>query len=55
MRTYYDDNFGCYEIRDQDDVDFYHQMQRQSVRKKCQGCGRMQTGVGPSTGSPPQS
>ena len=39
-RSYYDDNFGCYEIRDEDDVAFYHEMQRQSVWKKCQGCGR---------------
>ena len=40
-RTYYDDNFGFYEIESQDDIDFYHEMQRRSVRKKCQGCGRM--------------
>ena len=39
-RAYYDDNFGFYDIRDEDDVAFYHEMQRQSVRKKCQGCGR---------------
>jgi hypothetical protein len=36
---YYDDNFGCYEIRDQEDVDFYHYMQTQSVEKICRGCG----------------
>jgi hypothetical protein len=39
--TYYDDNFGHYDIRDEDDIEFYHEMQRQSVRKKCRGCGRM--------------
>lgn len=39
-RSYYDDNFGHYDIQDEDDVAFYHQMQRKSVRKKCQGCGR---------------
>ena len=38
--SYYDDNFGHYEIEDDDDVAFYHEMQRQSVLKKCQGCGR---------------
>jgi hypothetical protein len=38
--SYYDDNFGHYEIEDEDDVEFYHQVQRESVTKKCQGCGR---------------
>jgi len=38
---YYDDNFGFYEIEDQDDVEFYHRMQKTNVRKKCQGCGQM--------------
>jgi hypothetical protein len=40
-RTYYDDNFGFYEIESEEDIEFYHQMQRMSVRKKCKGCGRM--------------
>jgi hypothetical protein len=40
MPTYYDDNFGCYEIHDQDDIDFYFQVQRESRWKKCQSCGR---------------
>lgn len=39
-RTYVDDNFGTYDIRDEGDVEFYHHMQRISVRKKCRGCGR---------------
>lgn len=38
--SYYDDNFGCYEINDEDDIEFYHEMQRQSVTKECAGCGR---------------
>jgi len=38
--TYYDDNYGHYEIEDQDDVDFYHQVQRESVYKTCSGCNR---------------
>jgi hypothetical protein len=38
---YYDDNFGHWEIRDQEDVDFYFEVQRNSVSKKCEGCGRM--------------
>jgi rRNA maturation endonuclease Nob1 len=40
-RSYYDDNFGFYDIQSEEDIEFYHEMQRQSVRKKCQGCGRM--------------
>lgn len=37
---YYDDNFGTYEIQDEEDIEFYRQTQKQSVWKKCQGCGR---------------
>ena len=39
-RAFYDDNFGFYDIQDEDDERFYHQMQRESVWKKCAGCGR---------------
>jgi hypothetical protein len=38
--TYVDDNFGTWEIEDEGDVAFYQQVQRESVWKKCQGCGR---------------
>ena len=38
--TYCDDNFGVWDIQDDSDLDFYHQVQRESVVKKCQGCGR---------------
>lgn len=38
--TYVDDNFGTYEINDDDDVAFYHQVQRESIDKTCDGCGR---------------
>ncbi len=37
---YYDDNFGAYDIESSEDVEFYHQVQRESRPKKCQGCGR---------------
>mgnify|MGYP005825560459 FL=1 len=40
--TYYDDNFGHWE--DMDDVDvlnYYHYVQRVSVDKECEGCGRI--------------
>jgi hypothetical protein len=40
-RAYYDDNFGFYDIQSEEDIEFYREMQRISVRKKCQGCGRM--------------
>lgn len=40
MATYYDDNFGHWDIRDEEDIDFYHQVQRENVTKKCKGCGR---------------
>jgi hypothetical protein len=40
-RTYYDDNFGhWHDMDDPDNQAFYHQVQRESVRKKCQHCGR---------------
>ena len=41
-RSYYDDNYGHWEgMDDPDMVAFYHQTQKASRRKKCQGCGRM--------------
>lgn len=40
MATYYDDNFGHWDIRDEDDREFYRQVAKRSVWKKCQGCGR---------------
>lgn len=39
-RTYCDDNFGTYEIEDEGDVEFYNQVQAESVTKTCEGCGR---------------
>jgi len=40
MTIYWDDNYGEYEIESQEDIDFYHETQKQSVWKKCQDCGR---------------
>ena len=40
MASYYDDNYGWYEIESQDDIDFYHQVQKDSVWKKCKSCGK---------------
>ena len=39
-KVYFDDNFGCYEIRDDDDIDFYFETQLKSVWKRCKGCKR---------------
>jgi hypothetical protein len=40
-RTYVDDNYGTWDNMDDPDmVDFYHEVQRTNVRKKCEGCGR---------------
>ena len=40
MTSYYDDNFGHWEMEDEEDVAFYHQVQRESVMKRCKGCDR---------------
>ena len=40
MDNYYDDNFGRWENTDDPEmVEFYHQVQAESVLKECQGCG----------------
>lgn len=38
--TYFDDNFGHWEMESDDDLRFYRQVQRQSVTKTCEGCKR---------------
>jgi hypothetical protein len=38
--SYYDENFGFYDIEDQDDLDFYLENQNRSKTTKCKGCGR---------------
>ncbi len=41
MTTFVDDNFGTWEDMDNpDNREFYQQVQKESVWKKCQGCGR---------------
>ena len=40
MTNYYDDNFGCWDgMADPDTVDFYNQVQSESVEKTCSICG----------------
>lgn len=41
MPTYYDDNYGHWEGMDDPDMrDFYRKVQKESVWKKCEKCGR---------------
>lgn len=43
MSGYYDDNFGWWDderMEDPDAVEFYMQVQRESVEKECECCGR---------------
>lgn len=46
MASYYDDNFGHWENMEpgnpdrEDNLEFYKRVQKESVWKKCQGCGR---------------
>ena len=40
MPGYYDENYGWYEIESEEDVEFYHAVQKESVLKKCERCGR---------------
>jgi hypothetical protein len=40
MSGYYDDNFGHWEDMDQEENrEFYKKVQKESIIKKCQGCG----------------
>ena len=40
MTNYYDDNFGCWDgMYDPDMVNFYNQVQSESVEKTCSICG----------------
>ncbi len=41
MITYYDDNFGHWDIEDEDDMEHYRRMQETNVEKECAGCHRM--------------
>ena len=41
MITYYDDNFGHWNIEDEDDMEHYRRTQATNVEKECAGCHRM--------------
>tara|TARA_Y100000310_G_scaffold344035_1_gene454678 strand:- start:1074 stop:1265 length:192 start_codon:yes stop_codon:yes gene_type:complete len=38
---FFDDNFGFYEIEDEEDIHFYYHIQNTNVKKKCEGCGQI--------------
>jgi hypothetical protein len=40
MRSYYDENFGHWDIEDEDDVEMYRRFQRTNVLKTCRTCER---------------
>jgi len=39
-RTYIDDSFGVYNIESEEDVEWYHQVQKESIWKTCERCER---------------
>jgi len=39
MPTYYDDNYGHWDINDEDDLAFYKRVQKENVWKTCERCG----------------
>jgi hypothetical protein len=39
MATYYDDNYGTWDIESEDDIEFYREVQRNSVKTTCRQCG----------------
>ena len=41
MITYYDDNFGHWDIEDEDDMEHYRRTQETNVEKEGAGCHRM--------------
>lgn len=39
--NYYDDNYGHWtDMDDPENVEFYHKVQKESVWKKCEKCGK---------------
>jgi hypothetical protein len=38
---YYDDNYGVWNMDDDDSREFYQEVQRTNVRKRCVICGRI--------------
>ena len=40
MPIYCDDNFGTWDIQDEDDIEFYKHCQENSVEKTCVDCGQ---------------
>ena len=41
MATYWDENYGQWTIESPEDIAHYRKVQKESRRKRCQGCARM--------------
>ena len=41
MTIYHDDNFGTWDMEDEDQRAFYEHVQRTNVEKECAGCERI--------------
>lgn len=41
MASYYDDNFGHWDMEDEEDFKMYKRFQKTNVKKKCARCGRL--------------
>ena len=39
--NYYDDNYGHWDMEDEESERFYHQVQATNVEKICKGCERL--------------
>lgn len=39
MPAYFDDNYGAWNIESEDDIEFYREVQANSVEKICRDCG----------------
>lgn len=39
--SFYDDNFGHWNMESDEDVEFYFQVQNSNVSKECLGCGQL--------------
>ncbi len=40
MTSFYDDNYGKWDIEDEEDLEHYYKVQRENITKTCIGCGQ---------------
>ena len=41
MATYYDENFGCWDMSEEGSKEFYHKVQSSNIEKECGECGKI--------------